>query len=80
MAELLDRDLYRKIKRMDRPTMESLIQEFYNMGAASVELEVDTDQLREDIGAIKGIGESRLNEIMEIIERDLRLEDKKDEA
>ena len=79
MAELLDRDLYRKIKRMDRNAMESLIQDFYNMGAESVELEVDTDKLRQDIGAVKGIGEARLNEIMEIIERDLRLVDK-DEA
>ncbi len=51
MAELLDRDLYRKTKRMDRNAMESLIQEFYNMGAASVELEVDADRLRQDIGA-----------------------------
>ena len=76
MAELLDRDLYRKIKRMDRPTMESLIREFYNMDAASVELEVDTDQLRKDIGSVKGIGEARLNEIMSIIERDLKLVDK----
>ena len=76
MAELLDRDLYRKIKRMDRPTMESLIREFYNMGAASVELEVDTDQLRKDISSVKGIGEARLNEIMSIIERDLKLVDK----
>ena len=75
MAELLDRELYRKIKRMDRNAMESLIQDFYNMGAASVELEVDTDKLRSDIGAVKGIGEARLNEIMEIIERDLRLVD-----
>ena len=76
MTELLDRDLYRKIKRMDRPTMESLIREFYNMGAASVELEVDTDQLRKDISSVKGIGEARLNEIMSIIERDLKLVDK----
>ena len=76
MAELLDRGLYRKIKRMGRNAMESLIQKFYNMGAASVEHEVDTDRLRQDIGAVKGIGETRLNEIMEIIERDLKLVNK----
>ena len=40
---------------------------------------VSADKLRQDIGAVKGIGEARLNEIMEIIERDLRLVDK-DEA
>ena len=30
--------------------------------------EVDFDKLREDISKIKGIGESRLNEIMAVIE------------
>ena len=73
MAELLDRDLYRKIKYMGRNAMGGSI---YNMGAASVEHEVDTDRLRQDIGAVKGIGEARLNEIMEIIERDLKLVNK----
>ena len=32
MAEFLDRALYRKIKGMNRKALESLIQEFYNMG------------------------------------------------
>ena len=49
---LLDRALYKKIKAMD------------DVHAT----EVDFDKLREDISKIKGIGESRLNEIMAVIE------------
>lgn len=37
MAEFLDRILYRKIKGMNREALESLIQEFYNMGKESVD-------------------------------------------
>ena len=74
MAELLDRELYRKIKRMDRNTLESLIKEFYDMGRESAEeANVDIDALRADIGKIKGIGERRLGEIMNVIQMHLTL-------
>ncbi len=44
MAEFLDRALYRKIKGMNRGTLESLSQEVYNMGKESVEKsDVDID-------------------------------------
>ena len=33
---ILDRELYKRIKRMDRQTMQALLQEFYNMGAESI--------------------------------------------
>ena len=70
MAELLDRDLYRKIKRMDRKDMEAVLQEFYNMGKESVEaVNLDISALKKEIGQIKGIGESRLNEIVDVIEK-----------
>ena len=74
MAELLDRDLYRKIKRMDRNALETLIKEFYDMGRESAEeANADIDALRADIGKIKGIGESRLEEIMDVIQMHLTL-------
>ena len=66
---LLDRDLYKKIKAMDRETMDNFIQNIYQTGKDDVHAtEVDIDKLREDISKIKGIGESRLNEIMAVIE------------
>ena len=72
MAEFLDRALYRKIKGMNREALESLIQEFYNMGKESVEkLDVDIEALKAEISAIKGIGEARQDEIMKVIQRHL---------
>lgn len=60
MAEFLDRALYRKIKGMNREALESLIQGFYNMGKESAEkLGVDMETLKAEIGAIKGIGETK---------------------
>ncbi len=72
MAEFLDRALYRKIKGMNREALESLIQEFYNMGKESVEKpDVDMESLKAEIGAIKGIGETRRDEILKAIKRHL---------
>ena len=66
---LLDRALYKKIKAMDRETMDNFIQNIYQTGKDDVHAtEVDFNKLHEDISKIKGIGESRLNEIMAVIE------------
>lgn len=49
--------------------MNNCIQNIYQTGKNDVHAaEVDFDKLREDISKIKGIGESRLNEIMAVIE------------
>lgn len=66
---ILDRALYKKIKSMDREAMDNFIQNIYQTEKNDVHAaEVDFDKLREDISKIKGIGESRLNEIMAVIE------------
>lgn len=73
--EVLDRALYKRIKAMDRKTMEAFLNEMYIVGADSVNaVNVDMDALKADIGNVKGIGESRLNEIMDIIENHLTTE------
>lgn len=65
---LLDRDTYRKVKQMNKDQMEDLMQHYYNLGRESVSSHVlDMESLRNDIGKVRGVGESRLNEIMEII-------------
>ena len=72
MAEFLDRALDRKIKGMNREALESLIQEFYNMGKESAETpRVDMEALKAEISAIKGIGETRRDEILKVIQRHL---------
>lgn len=73
MAEFLDRALYRKIKGMNRKALESLIQEFYNMGKESAEKpDVDMEALKAEISAIKGIGATRgQDEILKAVQRHL---------
>ncbi len=53
--------------------MEAFLNEMYAVGAESVNV-VNVDALRTDIGKVKGIGESRLNEIMDIINKHLTAE------
>ena len=57
---------------MNRETLELLIQEFYNMGKESAETpRVDMEVLKAEISAIKGIGETRRDEILKVIQRHL---------
>ncbi len=78
MKELLDRNLYRQIKAMDKDTMTRTLANIYQMGKddALSEIEpvdIDLEKMRSKIGAIKGIGETRLNRIMEIIRENLKI-------
>lgn len=65
----------RKSKQWTGKNMEAFLNEMYAVGAESVNVvNVDVDALRTDIGKVKGIGESRLNEIMDIINKHLTTE------
>ena len=67
---IITREIYKKIKGMNREQMQVFATEIYLEGVKSVESEsIDMDRQRTQIGAIKGIGENRLNEIMSVIER-----------
>ena len=74
---LLDRDLYRTIKKMDRLTMQGLIQDIYESGRKKgaeeygSATEIDMDVMKSEISAIKGIGEKRVEQIMEIVTKHL---------
>jgi len=71
MAEkMLDRATYKKIKGMTREEMQNFLTNYYNnvMEDAN-EATLDLDELRKEIGNIKGVGEKRLDEIMAVIER-----------
>jgi len=70
--ELLNRNLYRQIKSMDKNELSRTLNNIYEMGKEDAmkgieAVDIDMDKLRSQIGAIKGIGETRLNLIMEII-------------
>lgn len=65
----LDRETYRAVKKMDRAQMEQMLTNVYVSGKNDAESScIDFDELRTAISQIKGIGESRLNEIMDVIQ------------
>ncbi|MBQ5318238.1 MAG: hypothetical protein J6K17_04030 [Oscillospiraceae bacterium] len=72
---LLDRALYKRIKGFDKNRMQQFIEEIYNCAAKEVQggesVTLDMQELRSELGQIKGIGENRLNEIMLVIEKHL---------
>ena len=66
----ITRDMYKRIKSMNREQLQGFATTIYLDGVKSVDtVNIDMDKLREEIGAIKGIGENRLNEIMAVIEK-----------
>lgn len=87
----LDRDTYRRIKKMDRATLEGLIQDIFERGRkkglAEAGVIVDEDAsddgektldlraVETEIRGIKGIGEKRAKEIMLIFEKHLGILD-----
>ena len=57
---------------MNRAEMENFVRNVFNQGYERAEEEthsIDYDSLRADLSQIKGIGESRLNEIMTVIDK-----------
>ena len=75
------RDLYRRIKSMNRDEMERTVNNIYEMGAKdaleNAVIDLDIDKLRTELGTVSGIGEKRLEQIMEIIQRNIAEADNK---
>lgn len=70
----VDRDLYRTIKSMDRNGLSALIRKIYIMGqedAVKKFSEINLEQMRAEISEIKGIGEKRSAQIMDIISKNI---------
>lgn len=66
---LINRETYKKIKSFDRAQMELFLKGVMKDAADNPGIAIDKDALRSEIGAIKGVGESRLNEIMAVIDK-----------
>lgn len=75
MAEkdILDRALYKRIKSMNKSDMQDFLKNIYSQGfdEALNGTAPNLEKIRERIGNIKGIGETRLNEIMTIIKEEI---------
>lgn len=70
--KILDRATYKKIKGMTREEMQNFLTNYYHNVMKDAESPtLDLGELRTEIGTIKGVGEKRLNEIMEVIEKHL---------
>lgn len=66
----LTRETYKRLKSFNRVQMQEFISEVYRgaeENAASVVDDVDFEELRSRIGEVKGVGEARLNDIMDVI-------------
>lgn len=76
--ELLNRNWYRRIKSMDKNELGRVLNNIYEMGREDAlkgiePVDIDIDRIRSQIGAVKGIGETRLDRIMEIISENLNI-------
>lgn len=76
---LLDRNLYRTIKKMDKVTLEGLLNDIFERGRrsgieearGSISTDENMREVEKEIHAIKGIGEKHAEEIMRIFEKHL---------
>lgn len=69
MTNIIDRDTYRKIKKMSREELQAFLMR-YAEGLSSQNI-IDLKAMETDIKSVKGIGEKRTEEIMQIVERHL---------
>lgn len=73
--DYLDRETYKKIKGMNREQMNVMLDVLYKQGQANGEsAKVNLAALREELAAVKGIGDKRLDQIMDIIAKHITAE------
>ncbi|MBR6982003.1 MAG: hypothetical protein IKH75_00490 [Ruminococcus sp.] len=69
---VLDRETYRKIKKMSREEMHNFLMRYADgLLADDDDKTIDLPALEDDLRQVKGIGAKRLEEIMKIIEKHL---------
>ena len=71
--EIIDRDTYKKIKKMDRETLTKFILQYGDELLGEQGKTIDLPALEVELSKIKGIGGKRLEEIMVVIEKFLNV-------
>ena len=71
--EIIDRDTYKKIKKMDRETLTKFILQYGDELLGDQGKTIDLPALEVELSKIKGIGGKRLEEIMTVIEKFLNV-------
>lgn len=66
--EIIDRDTYRKIKKMNREELTKFILQYGDELLGSEGKTIDLPALETELSKIKGIGGKRLEEIMTVVE------------
>lgn len=67
---MIDRNTYRTIKKMSREELQAFLMRYAD-GLREDAPALDLRELEKDIKSVKGIGEKRAEEIMQIIEKHL---------
>ncbi|WP_028515298.1 hypothetical protein [Ruminococcus flavefaciens] len=67
--EIVDRDTYRKIKKMNRQKLTIFILQYGDQLLGEQGKTIDLPALEAELSKIKGIGGKRLDEIMTVIEK-----------
>ena len=71
--EIIDRDTYKKIKKMNREELTKFILSYGDELMRNEEKIIDLPALQTELSKIKGIGDKRLEEIMGVIEKFLNV-------
>jgi len=72
--EIIDRDTYKKIKKMNREELTNFILQYGDELLGEQGKTIDLPALETELSKIKGIGGKRLEEIMVVIEKFLDVE------
>ena len=68
---IIDRDTYRAIKKMSREELQSFLIRYANGLLENDGKTIDLREVEKDLPQIKGIGDKRIEEIMDVIEKHL---------
>ncbi|WP_295082302.1 hypothetical protein [Ruminococcus sp.] len=72
--EIIDRDTYKKIKKMNREELTNFILKYGDELLGDQGKTIDLPALEAELSKIKGIGGKRLEEIMTVVEKFLDVE------
>ena len=72
--EMIDRDTYKKIKKMNREELTKFILQYGDELLGEQGKTIDLPALETELSKIKGIGGKRLEEIMTVVEKFLDVE------
>lgn len=72
--EIIDRDTYKKIKKMNREALTKFILRYGDQLLGEQGKTIDLPALEAELSKVKGIGDKRIEEIMVVIEKFLDVE------